>query len=90
MSNEQEPAPVLSMEEARRTYFPSDGPSRNTFYAWAREGRLPTVRIGRRLFVSRKGMEKLLEAGPRVVSDGQAVLAPNVTPIHAQRSEIPE
>lgn len=70
MSNEQIQAPVLSMEEARKTYFPSGGgPSRNTFYQWAREGRLPTVRIGRRIFVSRKGMERLLESSGPISSN---------------------
>lgn len=56
--------PLVSMEEARREFFPAGtGPSRGTWYAWARQGRLPTVRIGKRLFVSRKGMEALISAG---------------------------
>ena len=38
MNDEETQAPVLSMEEARNTYFPRDtGPSRNTFYSWAKQ-----------------------------------------------------
>jgi len=35
--------------------------SRNLAYKAARDGRLPCIRIGRRLLVSRRALEKLLE-----------------------------
>jgi excisionase family DNA binding protein len=34
--------------------------SRNTAYNLAREGKLPVLRLGRRLLVSRKGLDDLL------------------------------
>ena len=36
--------------------------SRSLAYEAARDGRIPTIRIGRRLLVSRHALEKLLEA----------------------------
>jgi excisionase family DNA binding protein len=36
--------------------------SRTLAYEAARDGRIPTIRIGRRLLVSRRALEKLLEA----------------------------
>ncbi len=64
------PAPLLSMEQARTEFFPYEGrPSRGTFYAWGREGRLPLIRIGKRCFISRKGMERLIEGGNQAVSN---------------------
>jgi excisionase family DNA binding protein len=36
--------------------------SRSLAYEAARDGRIPTIRIGRRLLVSRYALEKLLEA----------------------------
>ncbi len=35
--------------------------SRNLAYEAARDGRLPCIRIGRRLLVSRRALERLLE-----------------------------
>lgn len=35
--------------------------SRGLAYGAARDGRIPTIRIGRRLLVSRRALEKLLE-----------------------------
>lgn len=35
--------------------------SRSLAYEAARDGRIPTIRIGRRLLVSRRALEKLLE-----------------------------
>jgi len=35
--------------------------SRGLAYEAARDGRIPTIRIGRRLLVSRRALEKLLE-----------------------------
>lgn len=37
------------------------GISRNLAYEAARDGRIPAIRIGRRLLVSRRALEKLLE-----------------------------
>jgi excisionase family DNA binding protein len=51
---------TLSVEEAALAL----GISRNTAYMLARAGGLPVVRLGRRLLVSRAGLERmLLEAG---------------------------
>jgi len=36
--------------------------SRTLAYVAARDGRIPTIQIGRRLLVSRRALEKLLEA----------------------------
>ena len=36
--------------------------SRGLAYRAARDGRIPTIRIGRRLLVSRRALERLLEA----------------------------
>ena len=36
--------------------------SRGLAYQAARDGRIPTIRIGRRLLVSRRALERLLEA----------------------------
>ncbi len=35
--------------------------SRNLAYEAARDGQIPTIRIGRRILVSRKALERLLE-----------------------------
>lgn len=37
--------------------------SRFTWRAWMREGRLPVVRLGRRVFVARSDFERFLRAG---------------------------
>ena len=37
--------------------------SRNTAYNLVREGRLPVVRLGRRLLVPKKGLDNLLAGG---------------------------
>ena len=44
--------------------------SRNTAYNLVREGRLPVLRLGRRLLVPKKGLDNLLAGGwqpPKVV-----------------------
>lgn len=38
--------------------------SRSLAYEAARQGKIPCIRIGRRLLVSRKALEKLLEEPP--------------------------
>lgn len=48
---------VMSVEDAARALHIS----RNLAYEAARDGRLPCIRIGRRLLVSRRALEKLLE-----------------------------
>ena len=40
--------------------------SRSLAYEAARDGRLPCIRIGRRLLISRRALEKLLEQGQPV------------------------
>ncbi len=39
---------------------------RSLAYEAARDGRIPTIRIGRRLLVSRRALEKLLEEPQRL------------------------
>ena len=48
---------VMSVETAAKALHIS----RNLAYEAARDGRLPCIRIGRRLLVSRRALEKLLE-----------------------------
>ena len=48
---------VMSVEAAAKALHIS----RNLAYEAARDGRLPCIRIGRRLLVSRRALEKLLE-----------------------------
>ncbi len=48
---------VMSVESAAKALHIS----RNLAYEAARDGRLPCIRIGRRLLVSRHALEKLLE-----------------------------
>jgi excisionase family DNA binding protein len=50
---------TYSVEEAGRLL----GLSRNTAYARATDGTLPTIRLGRRLLVPRVAFDRLLEAG---------------------------
>ena len=48
---------TMSVEEAAAAL----NISRGLAYEAARDGRIPTIRIGRRLLVSRRALEKLLE-----------------------------
>jgi len=48
---------VMSVEAAAKALHIS----RNLAYEAARDGRLPCIRIGRRLLVSRRALQKLLE-----------------------------
>jgi excisionase family DNA binding protein len=54
---------TLSVPEAGRVYL---GVSRNTAYALAREGAIPTIQIGRLLRVPVRALERILDeaAGP--------------------------
>jgi excisionase family DNA binding protein len=57
----------MSMEiMARRTFTVEEvgqilGLGRNTAYALAKSGRLPTIRLGRRLLVPKTALDRLLE-----------------------------
>ena len=44
--------------------------SRGLAYQAARDGRIPTIRIGRRLLVSRRALERLLETPTPCYPDG--------------------
>lgn len=48
---------TVTVEEAAKLL----GIGRALAYQMAREGKLPTIRFGKRLLVSRKALEKLLE-----------------------------
>jgi excisionase family DNA binding protein len=48
---------TLTVEEAGQIL----GLSRNTAYALAKSGRLPTIRLGRRLLVPKSALDRLLE-----------------------------
>jgi len=48
---------TMTVEEAAAAL----GISRNLAYEAARDGRIPAIRIGRRLLVPRRALEKLLE-----------------------------
>lgn len=50
---------VLTVKEAAKALRIS----RNNAYALANEGKLPVVRLGRRLLVPRKGLDDLLAGG---------------------------
>jgi excisionase family DNA binding protein len=50
---------TLSVEEAARLL----GISRQLAYTGVKEGRIPAIRIGRRLLVPRRALERLLEEG---------------------------
>ena len=43
--------------------------SRNTAYTLANEGKLPIIRLGRRLLVPRKGLDELLASGWQPAKD---------------------
>jgi excisionase family DNA binding protein len=54
-----------SISESRRTYSVEEagkilGVCRNSAYALARSGELPTIRMGRRLLVPREALDRLL------------------------------
>lgn len=56
------PEPLtITIEDAAREL----GISRNTAYACARTGQIPTVRLGRRLLVPRAALERLLDVQVR-------------------------
>ena len=61
MSNNDQGPTLLSMKEAKGYFGEIGAPSRGTLYLWAREGRLPTVKIGRRVFVNRRALVSMLE-----------------------------
>ena len=57
MRNENEPL-TLAVPEAGRRYL---GLSRNSSYAAAERGEIPTIRVGRLLRVPVRAMERLLD-----------------------------
>jgi len=59
---------VLTVEEAAKAI----GLSRGSAYAAVRRGELPTIRIGRRILVSRDGLERLLASAGKGQSDEDA------------------
>jgi hypothetical protein len=60
---ETEKARTISVPEAGKRYF---GLSRGGAYAAAREGTIPTIRVGRLLKVPVAAMEKLLDNAGQV------------------------
>ena len=62
----EDPPDILTIAEAARRLRVG----RNTAYEAARRGELPVVRIGRRLLVPRRALERLL-SGDRGDGDGQ-------------------
>jgi excisionase family DNA binding protein len=50
---------TVSVEEAGRIL----GISRGAAYAYANAGRIPTIRLGRRILVPKAGLDKLLMTG---------------------------
>jgi excisionase family DNA binding protein len=63
----QEPI-TLSVPEAGRRYF---GLSRQSSYDAAKNGNLPVIRIGRRLRVPVRALEKLLDSVTERISGGK-------------------
>jgi excisionase family DNA binding protein len=57
MSTEMITRRTFTVEEAGQIL----GLSRNTAYALAKSGRLPTIRLGRRLLVPKVALDRLLE-----------------------------
>jgi len=57
-SNTQTPSLTMTVDEAAEAL----GISRAHAYQMARQGKIPTLRLGRRYLVSRKGLEELLSA----------------------------
>jgi excisionase family DNA binding protein len=51
--------PVLSVDEAAELL----GLNRNSVYEAAKRGELPTIRVGRRVLISRAGLQRLLDQG---------------------------
>jgi len=51
--------PVLSVDEAAELL----GLNRNSVYEAAKRGELPTIRVGRRVLISRAGLQRLLDEG---------------------------
>jgi excisionase family DNA binding protein len=49
----------LSPQQAQQEYFPSIG--RNTLYRFIREGRIPHIRLGRKILIPRSALERWLE-----------------------------
>ena len=75
MSNEPDPLPLHDAPE-RDTYdLPQVaarlGVSRTSIYRWAKDGTLPTIRLGRRLLVPRAVVEELLHPH-RAAHDGSS------------------
>ena len=64
---------TLSIEEAAAAI----GIGRNLCYSRAKAGQIPTIRIGRRLLVPRRALDKLLEGGP--------VLGPNAGQVEVEK-----
>ena len=60
---------VLTVPEAGRMYF---GLSRNGSYAAAQRGDLPTIKMGRLLFVPVAALERMLEAAGNNLDDRPA------------------
>ncbi|MDD5093082.1 MAG: helix-turn-helix domain-containing protein [Dehalococcoidia bacterium] len=48
---------LLTLEETRQQYIPV---GRNRIYELAAEGKLPIIRFGRKIFVNRIALEKML------------------------------
>ena len=64
MSDDPHPSPLPSTPE-RDTYDLPEvatrlGVSRTSIYRWAKDGTIPTIRLGRRLLVPRAALEELL------------------------------
>ena len=57
---------TMTVEEAAAAL----GISRNLAYAAARDGRIPAIRIGRRLLVPRRALERLLEVPNPLQAEG--------------------
>lgn len=51
--------PVLSVDEASSLL----GLNRNTVYESVKRGELPTIRLGRRILISRAGLQRLIDKG---------------------------
>ena len=54
----------MSVEEAAEEL----GVGRNQAYQAVKEGQIPAIRIGKRIIVPRRGLEKLLEQAGKVVA----------------------
>ena len=60
---------TMTVEEAAAAL----GISRNLAYEAARDGRIPAIRIGRRLLVPRRALERLLEVSDHSQAKGFVV-----------------